>query len=387
MSETVESVGNFQDRYIPEDIVERYFSLSSNKKKKDYLSSTDEEYYKKITFENDTNYLYHLIEQNYLPDVLAPKDYHMLDTKYSQLSQIYMTYGALIGLLKAKAEGFLPIVLFTGSPSIGKTSVALWLTTWLSSKLGKPFNPDRCFLIGRNEYLLAEEVETRFEPNDIIFIDEIQHMFNRYRVVSDQNVEFIKFLDSCRKYGIGAVISTTPRFGSSDPNYRSELVQLWFHVNFKDAKKKKSRCFLNINTETADGRELDYEKFGNLWFKWCREDIYKMSVDLAQKEIYQAGSIEKENIREKKERLKKEMAKRRVMLQISDVILDNSLDLDDKISSLLDLGVSQRETHRLMMSNGFDIKFPYVQQRASDLKLKQLKEMKKSHTNTPDSND
>ena len=108
MSETVESVGNFQDRYIPEDIVERYFSLSSNKKKKDYLSSTDEEYYKKITFENDTNYLYHLIEQNYLPDVLAPKDYHMLDTKYSQLSQIYMTYGALIGLLKAKAEGFLP---------------------------------------------------------------------------------------------------------------------------------------------------------------------------------------------------------------------------------------------------------------------------------------
>ncbi len=362
---------------MPDNIVNQYFSQP---KTKGYM--TDEEYFSEIRFDNDTDFLYHLIEKNILPDILAPKEWQMSDSKYSQLSQIYLTYGALIGTLKAKAEGFLPISLFTGSPSIGKTTVALWFAHWLAGKFGQPFNPDRCFLIGRNEFLLAEEVEVRFEPNDIIFIDEIQHMFNRYRTVSTQNIEFIRFLDSCRKYGIGAVIATTPRFGSSDPNFRSELVQLWFHVNMKDPVKKKSRCFLNINTETADGRELDYEKFGNLWLKWTKLDIYERSVDEAQKKIYKGGSMERDDVREKKVQLKKALEEKRQMIQISDIILDNSLSLDEKIEGLITLKVSQKETWRMIVAQGIDIKYPYIQQVVSSMKVKEMKEFKTKNNTT-----
>ena len=362
---------------MPDNIVNQYFSIP---KTKGYM--TDEEYFSEIRFDNDTDYLYHLIEQNTLPDVLAPKEWQPGDSKYSQLSEIYLTYGALIGTLKAKAEGFLPISLFTGSPSIGKTTVALWFTHWLAKKFRKPFDADRCFLIGRNEFLLAEEVEVRFEPNDIIFIDEIQHMFNRYRAVSTQNIEFIRFLDSCRKYGIGAIIATTPRFGSSDPNFRSELVQLWFHVNKKDKIKKKSRCFLNINTETADGRELDYEKFGNLWLRWIQVEIYKKSVEEAEKEIYKGGSMGREGVIEKKEKLRKSLEAKARMIQISDIILDSSSSLDEKIEGLVSLNVSQKETWRMVKTQGYDIKFPYIQQVATDLSVKEMKQFKTKNKKT-----
>ncbi len=325
-----------------------------------------------VTVENDVSWLFYQLKQHDLPDALQTKRINLRSSKYDQLPTYYLRYPLKRALIEVKKAGFLPVILLTGFPNTGKTSVGLGLADWFSKAMGYRFDLSRCFLIGRNESLVIEEIKKRFKPGDLLFIDEIQHFIHGYRTTADVNVEFGKFIDACRKYGILAVMGTAPRFDSVDRPFAQEQVQVWLHVNWKG--NGMSRCYINVNTQTVTGRELKYTSTKNVWFKWAPDALYDYSLEAGDTEIYEGKSLGRENVLEKKKRMKKEEKKKEFLKRINIVLKDKDKTGYQKIMTLLRMGLNMKKTTGYLRRTGYDVDYEYVQSVRDDLDMEMMKE-------------
>lgn len=282
-----------------------------------------------------------------LPDmfmnkVIIDEEYDI--SQWDQLSQMCIRIGREEGLLaawdKVIEEDGVNHVLITGRPYVGKTSMGLSLAVAISEKYNQMFDERNC-LGGRAVVLTPELIKEVFEhiedfTNFIIFIDEIQHAFNRMRATAEINVEANKFYDAIRKMGIHT-ISTAPTRHGVDRSIVEEKILWWIHCYFKDKRKKIVKAIVYFNACSESGQTWDFVEVERLTFDWVDPNLYwKVTEQISHEKIFNVAGLE--NYREERKKYEKKGKESKLEEKIQKIMRTN-LSRDKKAFQLLNLGL------------------------------------------------
>lgn len=282
-----------------------------------------------------------------LPDMFMNKvilDEEMDLSQWDQLSQTCIRIGRDQGLLAAwdaviKEDG-VNHVLITGRPYVGKTSMGLSLAKAISEKYNQLFDERNC-LGGRAVVLTPELITKIFSHVEefkhfIIFIDEIQHAFNRMRATAQANVEANNFYDTIRKMGIHT-ISTAPTRHGVDRNIVEEKILWWIHCYFKDQEKKTVKAIVYFNACSESGQTWDFVEVERLTFDWIDSKLYyKVTEQISIQKIFNVDGLE--DYKTSRKRIQKDAKESRLEEQIQ-LIMKTNLNRDKKAFKLLKLGL------------------------------------------------
>lgn len=315
--------------------------------------------------------------QSSFPSYVQPLTFEP-PAEYDQVTQVLLRYSLRKGLLRLRKLDYMPILLITGRSGMGKTTSALELARRYSKDVGGNFHHradlHRQMIAGRHEVILIEDVESRFKRGDLLFIDEIQHFVHRFRATSEENVEFSKFVDTVRKFGIIAIVGTSPRIQAVSSEFIDQC-QLWLNAYQKDVNNKKTEFVINVNAITADGKTYDWITKGRVYLPWTSLDVFNVSVDLINEKIYSVKGFVQEDIRERKKRLRKEARLQAQAEKVQEILEAGWLDRYEKAEQLLRvLNMNASKVTRLLQKEGYDIKYKEVLKIKSELELETLQQ-------------
>ena len=281
-----------------------------------------------------------------LPDMFMNKviiDEEFDLNQWDQLSQNCIRIGREEGFLAAWdfviSEDGVNHVLITGRPYVGKTTMGLKICRVISEKHDQIFDERNC-LGGRAVVLTPELIKDMFDhiedfKNFIIFIDEIQHAFNRMRATAESNVEANKFYDAIRKMGIHT-ISTAPTRHGVDRNIVEEKILWWIHCFERDKNAKTVTAIVYFNACSESGQTWDFVEVERLTFDWVDSKLYfKVTEQISLDKIYDVAGLE--TYKSERKTIEKKAKEKKINEQIQK-IMRSTKTYDRKAYCLLKLG-------------------------------------------------
>jgi len=292
-----------------------------------------------------------------LPDIFKNKvviDEEMSLGQWDQLSQNCIRIGRTEGFLAAWdyviSEDGVNHVLITGRPYVGKTTMGLKVAQMVSKQYNQIFDERNC-LGGRAVVLTPELIKVVFSHiknfnNFIIFIDEIQHAFNRMRATAESNVEANKFYDAIRKMGIHT-ISTAPSRSGVDRNIVEEKILWWIHCYSKNKKKKTVEAIIYFNACSESGQTWDFVEVERISFDWVDSKLYfKVTEQISLDKIFNVAGLE--TYKDERKSIERKGKESKLSKEIQ-AIMRKNMSKDKKAYLLLNLGIPisdvQAHTH------------------------------------------